>query len=117
MHTARAMDMRCFCPPDRLAPLCWISVSRPSCSLRYLSMHAMRAASSISASVRSLPYPMLNLTVPEKRTGLWVAYPIFERSASRSYSLTSTPSISTLPEVASNRRGMRLTREVLPEPV
>ena len=59
----------------------------------------------------------MNLTVPENSTGRWVAYPILERSVSSSYSLTSTPLNSTVPEVQSKRRGTRFTREVFPEPV
>ena len=55
--------------------------------------------------------------VPENRKARWGTQATFSRSSQGSTSRTSTPSTLTLPSVTSSRRGMRLTRVVLPEPV
>jgi hypothetical protein len=78
----------------------------------------MCRASHISSSLASgLPNCRLLATVPENRYGRCGTRPIRDQSASGASSRTSTPSTSTLPLVASNRRGTRLTSVVLPAPV
>ena len=50
----RAMDMRCFCPPDSITPRSPIYVSYPSgMSIISLCISARTAASTISSSVAS----------------------------------------------------------------
>ena len=55
--------------------------------------------------------------MPENRYGRCGTIPMRDQSSSGSSSATSTPSTSTMPLVASKRRGMRLTSVVLPAPV
>ena len=82
------------------------------------SAWATRRASHISSSVASgLPYWRLLATVPENRYGFWGTNPIEPHSTSGSSSRTSTPPTSTEPDVASNSRGTKPTRVVLPAPV
>ena len=55
--------------------------------------------------------------MPENRYGFCGTKPTASDSTAGSRSRTSTPSTSTLPPVASNSRGIRLSRVVLPLPV
>src|SRR5439155_5616550 len=76
------------------------------------------SAAQISSSVASgLPYLRLLATVPLKRYGFWGTSPIRDHRMVGSRSRTSTPSMSTAPEVTSKRRATKLIRLVLPEPV
>ena len=107
---ARAIAMRCFCPPETNDPPTPTSLSYPlsirdtnSCAL------ATRAASTTSARVagapRVLPAAMLSCTVPENSVGSCSTSPIFERSHSGSKARTSTPSSDTTPASFSKSRG------------
>mmetsp|Transcript_36330 Transcript_36330/g.85236 ORF Transcript_36330/g.85236 Transcript_36330/m.85236 type:complete len:145 (-) Transcript_36330:1436-1870(-) len=100
--SARAIAMRCFCPPDSCAPLSPQNVLYPcgsfdtkSCALACL------AASSASAWVRgepsALPYAIFSMTVHAKRRGSCDTTAICLRSQNRSSALRSTPSRVTLP--------------------
>ena len=60
---------------------------------------------------------MLPSTESENRNTSCVAMPIELRSLCRSYRPTGTPSTQSLPFETSAKRGIRLTSEVLPEPV
>ena len=60
---------------------------------------------------------MFSNTVSENRNVSCGTMPIARRSDASESCRTSWPSISTWPEVASKRRGIRWTRELLPAPV
>lgn len=69
LATARAMEIRCRSPPDRVRPPSPMGVSYPSGrSVMKSWAWAVRAAASMSAVVRSvLPRAMLSRTVPWNR--------------------------------------------------
>mmetsp|Transcript_30424 Transcript_30424/g.52022 ORF Transcript_30424/g.52022 Transcript_30424/m.52022 type:complete len:142 (-) Transcript_30424:3750-4175(-) len=97
---ARAIAMRCFCPPESLPPPCPTCVSYPSLSLPTMKewAFASRAASSTSARVApSLPYAMFSATEPMKRTGSCATSPSCCRSQRTLSVRTSTLSSSTQP--------------------
>ena len=101
--TARAIVIRCRCPPERFLPPCSISKSSPP---SFLSTNSFAWATSnacmMSSSVAfSLPHNIFSRIVPLNKTAFWSTIPIFPRSSSREYSRTSFPSICTLPFVAS----------------
>ena len=65
----RAIEMRCFCPPESLVPRCPTCVSYPSGSDSINSaIFARFAASAISSAEASgQPYAMFSAMVPSKR--------------------------------------------------
>ena len=69
LRSARAMQRRCFCPPETFTPPCPRSVSRPAGNRCMNSLaHAVSQASQSSASLASLlPHLRLSLIVPLKR--------------------------------------------------
>jgi len=79
---------------------------------------ARLAARSMSPSVASkVPYRMFSATVPKKRNGSWLTYPIERRRLRSVTSRTSCPSIRTAPSSASYRRGSSFNSVDLPAPV
>ena len=103
LSSARAMQRRCFCPPETFVPPCSICVSYPSgnCVMNS-SACARRHASSSSASVASgLPQRRFSLMVPENSTFFCKTTATWLRSTSRSYFRTSSPPTRTAPEVTS----------------
>ena len=70
-----------------------------------------------SSVASGLPYRRLEATVPVNRYGRCGTRPTVRDSSAGSSSRTSTPSTSTVPPVASNSRGTRLSSVVLPLPV
>lgn len=79
---------------------------------------AISSASHSSSSVASSrPNRRFEAIVPVNRNGRCGTSPIPFHSVSRSASRTSTPCTRTVPPVASNSRGIRLTSVVLPAPV
>ena len=76
---------------------------------------AISSARHSSSSVASgFAWRRLVATVPVKRYGFCGTRPMRLHSSSGSMSRTSTPSTSTVPPVASNSRGTRLSNVVLP---
>mmetsp|Transcript_10256 Transcript_10256/g.33921 ORF Transcript_10256/g.33921 Transcript_10256/m.33921 type:complete len:255 (+) Transcript_10256:103-867(+) len=102
---ARAMAMRCFCPPLTNPPPTPTSASYPpSISEMNSCAFATLAASVTSARVAEptppLPDAMFACTDPLNSVGSCSTSPIFERNQSGSNNLISTPSNSTAPEEA-----------------
>ena len=117
--SARAMQRRCFWPPERLLAPCSSTVSRPS-GMRFKnsSAHAARHASQISSSDAStLPHFRFSRTVPENSTFFCRMILTASRRAARSYARTSFPPTRTVPRLVSYRRGMSCTSVVFEEPV
>ncbi len=100
---ARAIAIRCRCPPDRFAPLSVSSVSYPlGRSMMKSWAQAIFAAFSICSRVAvGWPNAMFAATVLLKRKLSWNTIPMFRRRSSTSYSRRSTPSSFTRPTVGS----------------
>jgi len=100
---ARAIAMRCFCPPDSCPPFSPTSVSNldGNCSIKPNAL-AILAASYTSSSVDpGFPYWMFSAMVPEKSTGSCPTSPICCRSHLTFSCRRSTPSSFTTPESGS----------------
>ena len=116
---ARAMQRRCFCPPETFTPPWPRSVSKPSgIRERNSSAQAARQASHSSSSVAfSSPQRRFSRMVPEKRVFFCSTMLTLPRRWSMVYSRTLRPPTFTVPSPASYSRGIRDTRLVLPLPV
>src|SRR5947208_705756 len=116
--SARAMAMRCRCPPDRVAPRSPMTVSYPSSSRRMNSWAlAALAAAMISSTLASgRPYAMFSRMVAPNSSDCWSTSPIWRRNDSRRYWRMSSPSTRIAPSWASYRRRIRLTMVDLPAP-
>mmetsp|Transcript_49 Transcript_49/g.143 ORF Transcript_49/g.143 Transcript_49/m.143 type:complete len:175 (-) Transcript_49:396-920(-) len=103
LSSARAIAMRCFCPPLSSVPLSPHMRAIPSglCSMNS-SAFAFRAASAISASVASSrPYRMLSPMEVAKSTGSCETRLSWLRRCFRLKARTSMPSTSTCPDIGS----------------
>mmetsp|Transcript_5287 Transcript_5287/g.14908 ORF Transcript_5287/g.14908 Transcript_5287/m.14908 type:complete len:195 (-) Transcript_5287:1408-1992(-) len=104
-RSALAIATRCFSPPDSFRPRSPTSVSYPSSiEATTVSMHALRAVSSISWSVAfppRLPYPILYRIVSLNRTISWGTTPKSDRKPSSFTSRMSLPPIVTEPSSGS----------------
>mmetsp|Transcript_36866 Transcript_36866/g.86119 ORF Transcript_36866/g.86119 Transcript_36866/m.86119 type:complete len:142 (-) Transcript_36866:2961-3386(-) len=97
--TARAMAMRCFCPPDSWIPFSPTCVANASGSSRTnVSAFASRAAASISSlDAPGRPSAMFQPMLPAKSTGSCETRPICCRSQRTSAERMSAPSRRTSP--------------------
>mmetsp|Transcript_11466 Transcript_11466/g.30382 ORF Transcript_11466/g.30382 Transcript_11466/m.30382 type:complete len:316 (+) Transcript_11466:1755-2702(+) len=115
---ARAMAIRCFCPPDSWAPFSPTFV--PYFCVRVEMKEwafAFFAASITSSSVAvGRPNRMLSMMLPSKRVGSWDTMAICSRIHFKLRWRTSTPSNFTLPDSTSYRRWMRDTVVLFPHP-
>ena len=101
---ARAIAMRCFCPPDSCAPFSPTTVSYPSLSFSRMNVAAFACAAAASTSARvapGLPCAMFSATVPWNSTGSCDTSPSCERSQRTFNAGSSTPSKSTRPDCGS----------------
>mmetsp|Transcript_31754 Transcript_31754/g.82982 ORF Transcript_31754/g.82982 Transcript_31754/m.82982 type:complete len:196 (+) Transcript_31754:698-1285(+) len=127
--SARAIAMRCFCPPDSWMPLSPTCVLYPSgMSLTKACALASRAACVTAASVErpyapisvsspaAAPRPMFQPMLPENSTGSWLTNPTCERSHCTLSERMSTPSSIMLPPSTSYQRSSSATRVLLPQP-
>ena len=103
LKTALAMEILCFCPPERLMPRSATSVSYPSVPADINpSAWAAAAAALISASAApSFPHAMFSWIVTLNSSLFCNATATFSRRAFCLYSLTSTPSTRTEPDATS----------------
>ena len=116
--TARASARRWRWPPDRLIPCSPIRVSSPHGSSCTKPACATSSASAICSGVASgRPRVRFSRTDIENSVGSSNAVATTERSESRVRLRMSCPSMVIDPAVTSYRRGTRLVRTVLPEPV
>mmetsp|Transcript_11869 Transcript_11869/g.44166 ORF Transcript_11869/g.44166 Transcript_11869/m.44166 type:complete len:142 (+) Transcript_11869:5681-6106(+) len=101
--TARAIAIRCFCPPESLIPRSPTHVSRPLSRVRTNSATFARdMASQISSSVApGAPNLQLSLIDLAKRTGSCDTTPMSLCRCLCSIFETSTPATATTPESGS----------------
>jgi len=118
-NSARAIAVRCFCPPLRVMPRSPTFDSKPSGKSWMLSSKsASRAASSMRSSEASVsPKAMLPATVSLNRNTSCCTKPTLRRSVLTGTSRASRPSMRTRPSDGSSRRGIISTRVDLPAPV
>ena len=116
---ARAMEMRCFSPPEREAPPSPITVSYPSGSAMIKSwQHAFFAASTtFSMGASSCPNRILLATVSWNRYTFWKTKLKFFIRLSMLYSRTSVPPSRMHPRFTSQNREIRWQSVVLPPPL
>mmetsp|Transcript_30535 Transcript_30535/g.52253 ORF Transcript_30535/g.52253 Transcript_30535/m.52253 type:complete len:174 (+) Transcript_30535:301-822(+) len=99
---ARAIAIRCFCPPDSCCPFSPTCVSYPAGKSDTKPAFAIAAAASTSSCVApSRPRPMFHPIEPANSTGSCDTSPICERSHERRSERTSAPSSRTQPESTS----------------
>src|SRR5579875_1256472 len=81
LTSARAIERRCFWPPETFVPPCAIKELKPSGNFSMNSIAcATSAACRTSSSVASsLPYRIFSATVPENSTAFCGTKPIFDR--------------------------------------
>ena len=96
---ARAKLMSCFCPVERVLPRSRTGSANPPGSARMKSptLTSSDACSICASLIESAPRRMLLAIVPVNRNGSCRTTAKRLRSAFKSYSRTSTPSIRMLP--------------------
>mmetsp|Transcript_96221 Transcript_96221/g.272431 ORF Transcript_96221/g.272431 Transcript_96221/m.272431 type:complete len:130 (-) Transcript_96221:922-1311(-) len=103
LTSARAIAIRCFCPPDIFSPPAPTSVS--SLSSRPFTKEETWASSiafwRTSFVTPVVPEMMFSLILVAKSTGSWPTYPMHLRSALIEYSLIDVPFTRMLPCCAS----------------
>mmetsp|Transcript_84427 Transcript_84427/g.123505 ORF Transcript_84427/g.123505 Transcript_84427/m.123505 type:complete len:175 (-) Transcript_84427:654-1178(-) len=100
---ARAIAMRCFCPPDSCPPFSPTSVSKLAGNswMNPKAFDILAAATTSSLEAPGLPLAMFSEMVPAKRTGSCPTSPICCRSQRTLSFFRSTPSSVTEPESGS----------------
>jgi len=116
---ARAMQRRCFCPPEIFTPPCPKSVSYPlgnvcTNSSASAAIQALRISSSVASS---FPQRRFSFIVPLKSTFFCSTIATLSLSVTRSYFRTSMPPTLTVPDNVSYKRGMSETSVDFEEPV
>mmetsp|Transcript_28510 Transcript_28510/g.84409 ORF Transcript_28510/g.84409 Transcript_28510/m.84409 type:complete len:406 (-) Transcript_28510:1522-2739(-) len=103
LRIARAIAMRCFCPPLRLRPrsptLVWYALGRRL--MKSFALAALAAAITSSSLASGRPMRMFSKIVVAKSVGSWLTRPVWARSHLRSSWRRSIPSSSTTPESGS----------------
>mmetsp|Transcript_54284 Transcript_54284/g.118071 ORF Transcript_54284/g.118071 Transcript_54284/m.118071 type:complete len:152 (-) Transcript_54284:636-1091(-) len=99
---ARAIAIRCFCPPLSCAPRSPTTASYPSVifstnSCAFAARHDFSISSSGGSPSSTHPYATLARTLPLKSTGSWPTNAILRRNSTRFKWRTSRPSNSTSP--------------------
>mmetsp|Transcript_30852 Transcript_30852/g.48349 ORF Transcript_30852/g.48349 Transcript_30852/m.48349 type:complete len:166 (-) Transcript_30852:2198-2695(-) len=96
---ARAIAMRCFCPPESLPPFSPTSVLYLSLkdSMNEWALHICAASITSWSEEPGFPARILSMMLPMNRTGSCPTRPMVDRSHCKFSSLKSTPSKVTAP--------------------
>mmetsp|Transcript_26370 Transcript_26370/g.84820 ORF Transcript_26370/g.84820 Transcript_26370/m.84820 type:complete len:473 (+) Transcript_26370:3-1421(+) len=116
--SARAMAIRCFCPPDSWTPRSPTMVSNPrgKASTKASALAVLAAARTSSSAAAGLPYAMLSRIEQAKRTGSCATSATCFRHHEPSMLARGTPSRVMLPRVGSYHRSSSPMTVDLPEP-